>query len=80
MTSDFYGTVGNDTDQDSFCNPNCGTSLSSYRSSVAAACANDPQPFDGIPATYWADSASSAWNSLCLKNPSTGQYCTGEAT
>lgn len=76
MTGDFYGPIGNGSNHDSFCNPTCGTSLSSYHTSVATACAKDPQPFQGLAATYWADSAKSTWTSLCIKNPSTSEHYT----
>ena len=31
----------------------------------------------GYPATYWGESASAARNQICLKDSSTGQYCSG---
>ncbi|EEB90340.1 hypothetical protein MPER_11465 [Moniliophthora perniciosa FA553] len=76
MTSDYYGSLGNRTIQDNLCNPSCGQALESYRSSVASACASSPQPFDGLPATYFGDAAEAAWKTFCLQDSFTGQYCT----
>ncbi|ESK89423.1 hypothetical protein Moror_16166 [Moniliophthora roreri MCA 2997] len=76
MTSDYYGSLGNQTIQDNLCNPSCGQALESYRSSVASACASDLQPFDGLPATYFGDAAEAAWKTFCLRDSFTGQYCT----
>lgn len=78
MSSDSYGPFDNKTIQDSICDPKCGSSLNSYRSSVNQFCANNPQPFDGLPATYWADSALAVYGLLCLKDATTGAYCTGD--
>lgn len=39
--------------------------------------ANDPQPFDGYPATYWADWAISSFDHVCMKDADTGEYCVG---
>ncbi|KKK25242.1 hypothetical protein ARAM_003183 [Aspergillus rambellii] len=75
MTSNFYGTVGNSTLHQEFCSTACSTDLADYRADVAASCANDPQPFDGLPATYWADWAISAFDHVCMKDASTGDYC-----
>ncbi|QIW94574.1 hypothetical protein AMS68_000092 [Peltaster fructicola] len=75
MTSDYWGSIGNETFQKSFCRDSCGTGLSKYVSSVQSACANDPQPFPGYPAAYWGESAQAAWTQMCLKDSSTGQYC-----
>ncbi|KZF20250.1 carbohydrate-binding module family 50 protein [Xylona heveae TC161] len=75
MTSNFYGSLGNDTLQAQFCNATCSNELTSYRTSVASSCAKDPQPVPGYPATYWADSAISAFNHMCMKDQSTGAFC-----
>ncbi|KAF2730321.1 hypothetical protein EJ04DRAFT_473926 [Polyplosphaeria fusca] len=76
MQSGWYGSLNNVTYQDILCNQTCGTAFNNYRAKVTSACAKDPQPLPGIPATYWVDSALSAFKSLCLKDSSTGQYCT----
>ncbi|ERF73915.1 hypothetical protein EPUS_05338 [Endocarpon pusillum Z07020] len=77
MTEDFWGSMGggNQTIQDQFCDTRCGNDLETYRSTVKQACAGDPQPLPGYPATYWGDSASAAWNQICLKDSQTGAYC-----
>lgn len=77
MTSDSYAPIGNKTLQDQLCAASCGTALTSYRSTVVSACANDPQPFQGLPAVYWVDAATSVYKLYCLKDASTGAYCTG---
>ena len=77
MTSDYWGSLHDDASQEEFCNVTCSQELRSYISSVTAACANDPQPLPGYPATYWGESALAAWTQMCLKDNSTGQYCSG---
>jgi hypothetical protein len=79
MTEDFWGSMGggNQTIQDHFCNATCGNDLATYRSTVKQACAGDPEPLPGYPATYWGDSASAAWNQVCLRDSQTGAYCVG---
>lgn len=79
ITSNYYGPVGTADEQDSFCNPSCGSGLSTYRSAVLRACSNDPDPLPGLPATYWVDSATAAWTQLCLKDSLTGSYCVGQS-
>lgn len=78
MQSDWYGSLNNVTYQDRLCNQTCGTAFQKYRAKVASTCVNDPEPFQGIPATYWIDAARSAYNTFCLKDSSTGEYCTGQ--
>ncbi|KAJ6020328.1 carbohydrate-binding module family 50 protein [Penicillium canescens] len=75
MTSNYYTSVGNTTIQDEFCSTACSSDLASYRDDVATSCANDPQPFSGYPATYWADWAISAFDHVCMKDADTGEYC-----
>ncbi|KAK3691993.1 hypothetical protein B0T22DRAFT_474970 [Podospora appendiculata] len=75
MMNNFYGMLGNETVQDLFCKPTCESELTQYRQRVVAACQGDLQPLPGYPATYWGDVAWSAWTTVCLKDPITGQYC-----
>lgn len=77
--ADIYGTYDSTT-QDGLCDPNCGSSLASYHSSVVASCSNDPMPWDGLPAQYYGDRVWSAYNTTCLKDSSTGQYCSSGST
>lgn len=77
MTSDMFAPVGNKTLQDELCASTCGAGLVSYRSAVVKACANDPQPFPGLPPVYWVDAATSVHNLFWLKDAKTGEYCTG---
>ncbi|KAK5652943.1 hypothetical protein OQA88_9422 [Cercophora sp. LCS_1] len=71
-----YYTVQNETVMDVLCRSECPTALVSYRSDVVTACANDKQPRDGYPATYWVDAVSSVQKQTCLKDSATGEYCT----
>ncbi|KAF7507847.1 hypothetical protein GJ744_010011 [Endocarpon pusillum] len=73
--ADVYLTLQNASLQQSICDPRCGTELSEHRSSVASACASDPMPWQGIPATYLPDLVWAYYNSICLKDPSTGRWC-----
>ncbi|KAI5291815.1 hypothetical protein KEM54_006392 [Ascosphaera aggregata] len=75
--SDYYGPVGNDTLQDSLCVESCGSSLSKYHHDTQKACANDPQPWDGIPAVWVGDIYWATYNRTCLKDAK-GDYCTNK--
>ncbi|ODM15751.1 hypothetical protein SI65_08985 [Aspergillus cristatus] len=75
---DYYGPVGNNTLQDALCAASCGSSLSEYHDSVHKACANDPQPWDGIPAFWVGDIIWATYNRTCLKDETSGEYCTNE--
>lgn len=76
MTSNYWGSMHNETLQDEFCRTTCGTDLDKYVQNVQTACENDPDPLPGYPAGYWGESASAAWSQMCLKDSSTGEYCT----
>ena len=76
MTSNYWGSLHNDTLQNQFCRPSCGTDLSKYITNVKNACSKDPDPLPGLPAAYWGESADAAWQQMCLKDSKTGQYCT----
>lgn len=76
ITDDYYGPFGNQTLQDQLCDPACGISLAQYQSTVASACALDPQPYQGLPATYFGDVAYATYNLTCLQDTASSQYCT----
>lgn len=76
-SNDYYGSLGNSTLQDSLCSAPCGASLASYHSNVALKCANDPQPWPGVPAVWTGDVMWATYNRTCLKDPATGAYCVG---
>ena len=76
-SNDYYGSLGNATLQDSLCSAQCGASLESYHSNVALTCANDPQPWPGVPAIWTGDVIWATYNRTCLKDPATGAYCIG---
>lgn len=75
---DYYGPVGNNTLQDVLCAASCGSSLSEYHDSIHKACANDPQPWDGIPASWVSDIIWATYNRTCLKDEISGEYCTSK--
>jgi hypothetical protein len=77
MSDSYYGPLNNQTLQNGLCKASCGTALTAYTSKVATACKNDPQPFPGLPATYWGEQAKAVYDLFCLKDASTGKYCTG---
>jgi len=77
MSDSYYGPLNNQTLQDGLCKASCGTALTAYTNNVTTACKNDPQPFPGLPATYWGDQAKAVYDLFCLKDAATGQYCTG---
>jgi hypothetical protein len=72
-----YEPLNNTALQQSVCKPECGTALAAYHTSVAKACASDPQPFPGLSATYYGDNAYAIYNLTCLTDTRTGDYCTG---
>ena len=76
--TDYYGSLGNATLQDSVCAAGCGASLASYHTQVAAACSSDPEPWSGIPAVWVGDVIWATHNRTCLKDPTTGRYCVGK--
>jgi hypothetical protein len=78
VATDYYGTLGNATLQDTVCAAGCGTSLGSYHANVARACVNDPQPWHGVPALWAGDVIWATYNRTCLKDPATGKYCVGK--
>jgi len=78
VATDYYGSLGNATLQDSICAAACGTSLASYHANVAAACSSEPQPWPGVPAVWAGEVIWATYNRTCLKDPATGQYCVGK--
>lgn len=77
-TIDFFGPLGNDSFQDALCESACGASLGAYHTAVEDQCANDPDPWNGVPAVWAGDILWSTYNRTCLKDPDTGRYCTGK--
>lgn len=75
--SDYYGPVGNGSFQDQLCSEGCGAALATYHSSVAQQCAEDVEPWDGVPAVWAGDVLWATWNRTCLRDPNTNKYCTG---
>ena len=60
------------------CTANCASSLQSYISNAEAACAGQPPAWDGLPHSYYGKVLQATYNTTCLKDPTTGQYCTRE--
>lgn len=75
--ADTFYPLGNATYQKQFCNAACGSSLSTYVSNVTKSCAGQQSPFDGLPATYYGNWAWSSWNTTCLQDAKSGNYCIG---
>jgi hypothetical protein len=80
VNDDLRGPFDNHTVFYAFCSNTCSAALSSYHDSVSSACQNDPQPWDGIPATYGIDRLWAYQNRTCLKESVNGSYCTGMST
>lgn len=78
VATDYYGSLGNASLQNSVCGAACGTSLASYHAHVVAACSSDPQPWPGVPAIWAGDAVWATYNRTCLKDPATGLYCVGK--
>lgn len=75
--ADTFYPLNNVTYQQQFCNASCGSSLATYVENVASACVGQPEPFDGLPATYYGNWAWSTWNLTCLQDIKSGNYCIG---
>ena len=75
---DYQGPF-NSTALDQFCSVNCFQSLATYHDAVVQACDNDPDPWDGITATFGGDRLWAYQNRTCLKDKSTGGYCSGRS-
>lgn len=73
--TNWYGSLNDSALQTSVCPSACSTSLSTYHSIVSTACANDPQPWDGIPATWAGDILWATYNRTCLKEQQTDYLC-----
>jgi hypothetical protein len=74
---DVQGTF-NSTVLATLCTASCKTSLTSYHTNVVTSCAGQPQPFPGLPATYYGDITSASFNLTCLTDTVTGEYCSGK--
>jgi hypothetical protein len=72
--SDYFYQL-DDSDFGSFCAESCGQSLAAYHESVDAACAGQPQPWDGYPMTYFGDLLWASYNLTCLTDPTSGESC-----
>lgn len=70
----YYSLEGQEY-MDVLCNSDCAPQLAAYRQKVLTACAGDPQPRPGFPATYWVDAVTSVRELMCLKDSATGKYC-----
>ncbi|KAE9375150.1 carbohydrate-binding module family 50 protein [Stipitochalara longipes BDJ] len=60
------------------CSSSCTKSLASYHKNISTACAHDPAPWPGIPATWPGDIMWAYANRTCLTNATTGKYCVDE--
>lgn len=76
--TDYQGPFDNPDAQDQFCSATCTNSLASFHSQVSNACQNDPDPFEGLPATFGGDRLSAYQQRTCLKDSSTGEYCNSQ--
>lgn len=69
--------IGNTTVTDLLCDSSCGTSLKSWFDNVASNCANQTIGGD-TPPTLLGGYIWEGYNQTCLKDPTTGDYCTGQ--
>lgn len=60
------------------CATGCTSSLTSYHNNIVTACAKDPYPWTGTPATWPGDVMWAFANRTCLMNTTTGKYCVDE--
>ena len=74
---DYYGPVGNLTLQSSICDSTCGTSLASYREVVVSTCGAQKEVEQGYPVTYVGDLVGNYYNLTCLRDSTSGEWCTG---
>lgn len=78
--SDHYGAFGSKTAQDNICASTCATSLSGWRTNVVSKCGAGSMLSAGYPVTYMGDLVGAYYNLTCLRDASTGQYCTDYIT
>ncbi|KAL8862689.1 MAG: hypothetical protein Q9178_001187 [Gyalolechia marmorata] len=78
-SADSFGALNDTSLQASICTDTCGQALSTYHKVVTTACAQDLQPWDGLPAEWAGDAIWATYNRTCLKD-SSGHYCGGKRT
>ncbi|KAL8764772.1 MAG: hypothetical protein Q9194_006850 [Teloschistes cf. exilis] len=74
-TNNYYGSLGDTSLQNSVCDTKCGTALSTYHNSVHQACAQDEDPWLGVPASYYGDLVFAQYNLTCLRDSQTNEFC-----
>ncbi|KAI1114042.1 carbohydrate-binding module family 50 protein [Nemania sp. NC0429] len=72
--ADIYGP--DNTTQSTVCTTACSSSLTSYISNVESNCGNQPLPWDDMPHAYFGKVLQATYNMSCLRDATTGQYCT----
>lgn len=77
---DYFGPLNNPSMQSSLCENTCGTALASYRKNVVSTCGQQTEMAQGFPVTYVGDLVWSYYNLTCLKDPKTGEWCSGKST
>lgn len=70
-------STGNITMTDLLCDSSCGAILKSWFDNVASNCANQAIGGD-TPPTLLGGYIWDGYNQTCLKDPTTGDYCTGK--
>ena len=74
---EWWGSLDDKNLMKNVCAPGCGKALSSYHDDVAKACADDVDPWDTYPATYFGDKLWDYYNTTCFKDSATGEWCMG---
>jgi hypothetical protein len=71
-----HGSLDNATLTDSVCDAACGTSLKSWFDTVSLSCSG--QNITGALPTKVGGYIYQGYNETCLKDPTTGDYCSGK--
>ena len=71
-------STGDSALTDMLCDPSCGVSLQSWFDNVASNCAD--QFLGDADPTLLGGYVWQGYNETCLKDPSTGEYCTGKTS
>ncbi|KAK0630489.1 LysM domain protein [Bombardia bombarda] len=74
-STDTYST-SNNASQALICTTGCSSSLTTYISTAETACKGQPQAWAGLPYAYYGKVLQSTYNMTCLKDATTGVYCT----
>lgn len=78
LSSQFDEYGADNVTQEYVCTTDCASSLETYIINAESACAGQSPAWDGLPHAYYGKILQATYNLSCLKDPSTGVYCTSK--